>query len=136
MNRRSFLQLFGLGGTLVVTGCTALATDAAGASGGAGGNAGGGSAAAGGADGGAASGDTSAASDVWTVPPIALVVGSGATFDLATTLPAAVPRGGVFDVAPSGAPLPNGMTLSKAGVLAVGTAAIGDVTGVVFTYEH
>jgi hypothetical protein len=62
-------------------------------------------------------------------------VGSGATFDLAATLPSGVARGGVFGVSSSGAPLPNGMTLSAAGILATGSATVGEVVGVVFTYS-
>jgi hypothetical protein len=67
------------------------------------------------------------------VPP--LTVGTQASFDLASTLPASVARGGTFGVDSGGARLPGGMTLSVAGILAVGTAAIGTVTGVIFTYD-
>jgi len=67
------------------------------------------------------------------VPP--LLVRSGATFDLATTLPAGASRGGRFGVDPSGAALPAGMALSAAGVLSVGTAVVSTVGGVLFTYE-
>ena len=65
-----------------------------------------------------------------------MTVGSGASFDLATTLPAGVTRGGVFGVDSAGAPLPIGMRLSSSGVLAVGTATVGTVSGVLFTYEE
>jgi hypothetical protein len=67
------------------------------------------------------------------VPP--LLVGSDSTFDLSRTLPPSVPRGGTFGIDTSGAPLPAGMTFSPAGVLAVGTAQITTVAGVIFTYE-
>jgi hypothetical protein len=67
------------------------------------------------------------------VPP--LLVGSHLTFDLSRTLPASIARGGRFSVDTAGAPLPRGMSLSTAGLLAVGTAAIGSVVGVVFAYE-
>ena len=65
----------------------------------------------------------------------ALTVNSGATFDLSSTLPTGVTRGGTFGVDPSGARLPAGMSLSSSGILAVGTATLGTVTGVVFTYD-
>ena len=44
-------------------------------------------------------------------------------------------RGGAFDVSPSGARLPAGMTLAPEGILSVGTAIVGSVAGVVFTYS-
>jgi hypothetical protein len=64
-----------------------------------------------------------------------MVVGSGATFDLAATLPATVARGGSFGVDAAGARLPNGMLLTPDGKLSVGAATVGLVSGVVFTYE-
>ncbi len=67
------------------------------------------------------------------VPP--LVVGSGAVFNLASTLPAGVAAGGAFGVDSNGAQLPFGMTLSSAGILAVGSATAGSVSGVIFKYE-
>ena len=75
-----------------------------------------------------------AAPSAWVVSPPSFAVGSGATFNLANTLPAGIPRGGVFGVSPSGAPLPTGMTLTPVGILGVGTAKVGSVAGVVFTY--
>lgn len=73
--------------------------------------------------------------DAWapSVPP--LLVGTNATFDLSRTLPGNVAKGGTFGVDTIGAALPNGMSLSKAGLLAVGTAVTGTVAGVIFTYE-
>ncbi len=68
-----------------------------------------------------------------SVPP--LLVGSNAAFNLASTLPASVVQGGKFALDSSGATLPVGMSLTTAGILAVGTASIGTVTGVIFTYE-
>ena len=44
-----------------------------------------------------------AAPSAWVVDPPSFAVGSGSTFNLATTLPAGVARGGVFDVSTSGA---------------------------------
>lgn len=75
-----------------------------------------------------------AASTAWVVNPPSLAVGSGATFNLATTLPAGVARGGAFGVSTAGANLPTGMTLTPAGILSVGAAIVGSVSGVVFTY--
>jgi len=75
-----------------------------------------------------------AASSAWVVNPPSFAVGSGATFNLANTLPAGVARGGVFDVSASGARLPSGMSLTPAGILSVGAATVGSVAGVVFTY--
>lgn len=75
------------------------------------------------------------ASAAWVVNPPSFAVGSGATFNLATTLPASVARGGAFDISPSGARLPAGMTLAPVGILSVGTATVGSVAGVVFTYS-
>jgi hypothetical protein len=63
------------------------------------------------------------------------MVGSDSAFDLSRTLPPGISRGGRFGVDSIGAPLPVGMTLSTAGILAVGSAAIGVVTNVIFTYE-
>jgi hypothetical protein len=74
-------------------------------------------------------------SSAWVVNPPTFAVGSNATFNLAATLPAGVTRGGVFGISSSGAPLPMGMTLTPAGILSVGTARVGSVNGVVFTYS-
>lgn len=73
----------------------------------------------------------------WNVNPWPFfVTGSGTSFDLATTLPVGIVRGGAFGVASSGSPLPAGMTLSSAGVLAVGSAVVSQAVGVVFTYTE
>jgi hypothetical protein len=74
--------------------------------------------------------------DPWLVPSISFTVGSSDSFNLATTLPAGTKPGGVFAVDPSGAALPSGMTLSPAGVLSVGSAAVGSVSGVIFSYTE
>jgi hypothetical protein len=63
-----------------------------------------------------------------------LIVGGGASFNLAITLPVGVNPGGTFGVDANGPSLPPGMTLSSAGILSVGTAAVGTVTGISFTY--
>jgi len=90
-----------------------------------------------GCGGGGGSGDPSLmAPGTWNVGPLYLLVGSGATRDLAATLPLDVARGGTFAVSASGTALPAGMKLSAAGILAVGSAKSGTVDGVVFTYTE
>lgn len=76
-----------------------------------------------------------AAPAAWNPNVPALLVGSNATFNLSNTLPSGVQRGGRFGVDPYGAALPAGMQLASAGILSVGTASIGTVNGVIFTYE-
>ena len=56
----------------------------------------------------------------------------GQSIDLNNTLPANVRRGGVFSVDPSGAPLPDGLDLSAAGVLSA--SRIVFASGIVFRY--
>jgi hypothetical protein len=71
----------------------------------------------------------------WSVAPNqALVLSQGSTFDLTSTLPSTAPRGGVFEIDRSGAPLPAGITLSPTGLLTVGPSATGGTAGVVFRY--
>ena len=77
---------------------------------------------------------SSPAAWVPAVPP--LIVGSAATFDLNSTLPPGVPRGGTFGIDSGGTPLPMGMSLNPNGTLAVGTATMGAVSGILFTYEE
>jgi len=74
--------------------------------------------------------------DGWAPAVPMLMVGSMATFDLNTTLPSGVIRGGTFGIDLSGAALPEGMNLNPDGRLAVGTATVGTVRGVLFTYEE
>jgi hypothetical protein len=75
------------------------------------------------------------ATDRWSVAPNqALVLSRGSTFDLTSTLPSTAPRGGVFEVDRSGAPLPAGIALSPTGLLTVGPSATGGTAGVVFRY--
>jgi hypothetical protein len=62
--------------------------------------------------------------------------GAGATFDLATTLPSGVARGGMFAVDKGGAALPSGVSLSPAGILSVNTAMQTQISGVVFAYTE
>lgn len=71
----------------------------------------------------------------WDVAPNhALTLPPGATFDLAATLPKTVSGGGVFEVDPSGAPLPSGITLLPTGLLSISSSATGGTAGVVFRY--
>ena len=73
--------------------------------------------------------------DTWDVAPNrSLSLSPGATFNLAATLPASVAPGGIFDVDPSGTPLPSGMTLNPSGLLTVSSSATGGTAGVVFRY--
>ena len=71
---------------------------------------------------------------VWNVPPIDLGQGAASTFDLASTLPPAIARGGVFAVDPSGSTLPAGVFLSSAGVLSASSQMTESVSGVIFSY--
>lgn len=70
--------------------------------------------------------------DTWQLSDISFTAGSGLTYDLSLTLPSCLANKGVFSVDPSGNALPTGMTLSSNGLLSVGSAAVGDTTGVVF----
>jgi hypothetical protein len=73
----------------------------------------------------------------WVIPSqISFIQGSSATYDLAETLPSGVARGGQFEIDPTGAALPAGMTLSSAGVLSVGSASEMSVSGVIFSYTE
>jgi hypothetical protein len=71
-------------------------------------------------------------------PAPRLVAGSSPlVYDLASTLPDGIRRGGSFSVDASGAPLPVGVTLSAAGMLAASDVAIAGATaGVVFRYAE
>jgi hypothetical protein len=60
--------------------------------------------------------------------------GNNFVLDLSITLPASVARGGIFGIDPSGAALPAGMSLSSAGLLAVGGSTVVNVSGVIFRY--
>ncbi len=72
----------------------------------------------------------------WAVPSISFTVGSNASFDLKTTLPQGTTSGGVFDIDAASPPLPPGMQLDKGtGIVSLGTAAVGVVDNVIFTYE-
>ena len=75
-----------------------------------------------------------AAAVTWNPVVPEMEAGSGAAFDLATTLPPDVLRGGVFGLSLTSSPLPAGMSLSSAGVLSVGQAGVGRDSGIVFSY--
>ena len=84
--------------------------------------------------GGGSSGNSPSAPAVWNVPPIDLGQGATSTFDLASTLPPQIARGGVFAVDPSGSTLPAGVFLSSAGVLSASSQMTESVSGVIFSY--
>ena len=65
-----------------------------------------------------------------------MIEGTGSAFDLSTTLPAGVRRGGIFGISAGGGRLPAGMTLSPTGYLTVGNAMAGRTDGVIFTYAE
>ena len=73
-------------------------------------------------------------SAVWNVPAIDLGQGATSTFDLASTLPPEVARGGIFAVDPSGSALPAGVSLDSAGVLSAFPQMTESVGGVIFSY--
>lgn len=80
-------------------------------------------------------GTPTVASTTWdVVPNRALAIAAGGTFNLAATLPENAATGGIFEVDPSGAPLPDGITLSPTGLLSVSSSATGGTAGVVFRY--
>jgi hypothetical protein len=71
----------------------------------------------------------------WNVNPwLTFPAGGNFVLDLSKTLPAVVARGGDFAIDPSGAALPAGISLSNAGLLAVGGGTIVNVSGVIFRY--
>src|SRR5437016_550028 len=72
----------------------------------------------------------------WSLSIPSFVSGSGTAFDLATTLPSGVTRGGTFGVDSRGAALPSGMSLSPSGILSVGTAGASRAVGVLFIYSE
>ena len=75
------------------------------------------------------------ATPLWNVVVPMLNVAGTSTFDLSTTLPIGVARGGSFGVDPGGASLPIGMTLSPGGILSVGTSTVSTAVGIIFFYE-
>jgi len=72
----------------------------------------------------------------WTVVLPSFTAGKSATYDLRSTLPSGVSRGGTFGVAANGSPLPAGMTLAPVGILSVASTTVGQATGVIFTYSE
>lgn len=72
----------------------------------------------------------------WTVVLPSFTAGKSATYDLRSTLPSGVRRGGTFGVAANGNPLPAGMTLAPVGILSVASTTVGQATGVIFTYSE
>ena len=74
----------------------------------------------------------------WDLSRALYFVANGASsFDLSTTLPAGVTKGGTFGVDGSGTALPAGLTLSANGLLLVTVnAPAGDISGIVFAYNE
>lgn len=73
----------------------------------------------------------------WSVnPQPVLIAGSSSGFDLSQTLPQGVARGGTFSLDASSAPLPNGVTLSPAGILSASASTTGTFSGVIFAYQE
>jgi hypothetical protein len=70
----------------------------------------------------------------WNPVIPAFIANRGGTFDLTTTLPVDVARGGTFGVSPNGQPLPVGITLTPSGILSAANPVIGETRGVIFTY--
>jgi hypothetical protein len=64
----------------------------------------------------------------------AFIVDRGGSFDLSTTLPDGIARGGTFGVSSSGRALPAGVTLSPSGILSAVNPVVGETSGVIFTY--
>jgi hypothetical protein len=78
-----------------------------------------------------------AANGTWSIDPQpAFRQGDAQPYDLGETLPPDVLRGGRFGVSRTGAPLPGGMTLTAAGLLFAGNAAISRTDNVVFEYAE
>lgn len=71
----------------------------------------------------------------WT-PPSLDGLSPGSTVDLAATLPPSVRRGGVFSVHALGNQLPEGVTLTREGLLVVNAISACQAHGVVFCYEE
>jgi hypothetical protein len=72
----------------------------------------------------------------WNVTLPTFISGSSSTFDLSTTLPSGIVRGGLFTVDSRGAPLPSGMTMTSRGILSVGSAGSTRAVGVIFSYAE
>lgn len=75
------------------------------------------------------------ADESWT-PPSLDGLSPGSTVDLAATLPPSVRRGGVFSVHAFGSRLPEGVSLSREGILVVSTLEACQAHGVIFCYEE
>ncbi len=88
----------------------------------------------GGRSGNSPSGGSAVAPAVWNVPAIDLGQGAPSTFDLASTLPPDIARGGVFAVDVSGSALPAGVSLSSTGILSASSQVTESVSGVIFSY--
>ncbi len=93
----------------------------------------------GGAGGGTSGGPTTPVNlPEWTVGiPLAFANAAAASVDLSLTLPATIAKGGAFAVDAAGSRLPEGVTLSSAGILSIAAGASVSVTsGIIFSYTE
>jgi hypothetical protein len=79
---------------------------------------------------------TAASASGWNPTPLLFLAGSTGSFDLASTLPAGVARGGTFALAPGSSPLPAQIRLSPSGVLSATAPVLGTTSNIVFTYAE
>jgi hypothetical protein len=85
---------------------------------------------------GASPSDAAPLSEGWSPPPLLFLAGSTGTFDLATTLPAEIRRGGSFSLAPGSSKLPPHVTLSAKGILAATAPVLGTTLNIIFAYAE
>jgi len=80
---------------------------------------------------------SSASPTVWNPSPwLAFSSGSTVALDLSITLPTGVRRGGIFSLAAGSVALPQGVTLSSAGMLSLANPSPGITNGIVFAYAE
>lgn len=82
------------------------------------------------------SGTASVVPSSWNPSPLLFLAGETATFDLGTTLPAGVARGGTFSLAPGSGPLPAQVALSPNGVLTADSPVDGTAANIIFLYTE
>ena len=75
---------------------------------------------------------------VWDInKTLTLAASAVSSYDLNSSLPPTVKRGGRFNLSANGSALPVGVALSAAGILSSTVVArLGTVTGVVFSYDE
>jgi hypothetical protein len=76
-------------------------------------------------------------SAVWDPSPWLVIssIASTVTIDMSITLPAGVRRGGIFGLAANSSALPEGATLSRAGILSVANSKVS-TSNLIFTYSE